>query len=86
VPSSENTQHAEGDTASSTTLLNQLASWPLPEKVNQNGERQSPQNDTGAAKPAIRHDYFTVGSTRNDVVAIQGEPTTFNDSYLTYGM
>jgi hypothetical protein len=86
APSSENTQHVEGDSASSTILLNQLASWPLPGKVNQNGERPSFNNDTGATKPTVRRDYFTVGSTRNDVLAIQGEPTTFNDSYLTYGM
>lgn len=31
-------------------------------------------------------EYFSVGSTRDDVLAIQGEPTTFSDSYLTYGM
>jgi hypothetical protein len=30
-------------------------------------------------------EYFTVGSTRDEVLAIQGEPTRFTDSYLMYG-
>jgi len=34
----------------------------------------------------VAKEYFTVGSTKDDVLAIQGEPTTFNDNYLTYGM
>jgi type IV secretory pathway protease TraF len=30
-------------------------------------------------------EYFTVGSTREDVLAIHGEPTRFSDTYLQYG-
>ncbi len=88
VASKDNATQLDGDSASATatTLLNQLASWPLSERVNQNGEMPGREDDTGTARPAIGRDYFTVGSTKNDVLAIQGEPTTFNDSYLTYGM
>jgi TPR repeat protein len=86
VASKASATQADGDSASATTLLNQLVSWPLSERINQNGEMPSHEDDTGTARPAIGHDYFTVGSTKHDVLAIQGEPTTFNDSYLTYGM
>ncbi len=31
-------------------------------------------------------DYFTVGSTKDEVLAVQGSPTKFTDSTLTYGL
>ncbi len=86
IASKDSATQADGDAATATTLLNQLVSWPLSEQINQNGEMPSREDDTGMTRPAIGHDCFTVGSTKNDVLAIQGEPTTFNDSYLTYGM
>ena len=44
-----------------------------------------PKTNTTTPRIAITRDYFTVGSTRDEVLAIQGEPTRFSDTYLMYG-
>jgi curved DNA-binding protein CbpA len=44
-----------------------------------------PEPDSPAAS-ATNRDYFTVGSTKDEVLAVQGTPTKFTDTTLTYGL
>jgi hypothetical protein len=39
--------------------------------------------DAGAAKS---RGYFTVGSTKDEVLALQGTPTSFNEVQWSYGL
>jgi len=83
VPRKDNAEDNGLKSITSTTFLNQqadLTNESIPLQTNPS------KADTGTPQTAIGHNYFTVGSTRDEVLAIQGEPTTFNDNYLTYGM
>jgi TPR repeat protein len=84
-PQIKKTEQTSAD-FSYTGLLNQLGSWPLPEEKDQHGENPSHKDNTLRPQPAAGQDYFTIGSTRDEVIAVQGQPTSFNDNYLNYGM
>jgi hypothetical protein len=36
--------------------------------------------------PVETHGYFTVGSTKDEVLAVQGTPTSFSDYWFGYGL
>jgi hypothetical protein len=50
-----------------------------------NGKPTRKQSGKSPATPRVLHSYITVGSTRDEVIAQQGPPTTSSDDKLVYG-
>ncbi len=84
IPRKVHTEEGGSHFVNSTDFLNQLTVLPATEATNQNAKSNSTEAVALSSK-SIGNDYFTVGSTKDEVLAIQGEPTTFSDTYLTYG-
>lgn len=46
----------------------------------------APKAIPAPAPPRPQQDYFTIGSTKDDVLRIQGQPTTVSDRFWWYGV
>ncbi len=85
VPHMENPEQEGLNPINSQNLLYQFDTPPTSEAGHQNTAINSAKDETQMPSNTSKPDYFTVGSTRDEVLAIQGEPTTFSDTSLTYG-
>ncbi len=77
-----------------TKFTNDILTYGLSEVILSNGKvhswrayATSPLKAKLLPAPQIEaREFFTVGSTRDEVLAVQGTPTKFTDNTLTYGL
>jgi outer membrane protein assembly factor BamE (lipoprotein component of BamABCDE complex) len=54
--------------------------------VSWNSSQSNPLNVRMLPAQRTSNEYFTVGSTKDEVLAAQGTPTSFSDQYWRYGL
>ena len=61
-----------------------VSSWYV-SPINSLRARMMPDSEADATMARVRG-YFTVGSTKDEVLGVQGTPTSFSDAQWTYGL
>jgi hypothetical protein len=56
-----------------------------PHRTPPRGRSRSPASGSTINAPDLNQGYFTVDSTREDVLALQGQPSEYNDRVFSYG-
>lgn len=87
-PPTHSTEHPTQTTAerneSDNTRPNRQVREPSQPHPDKSQPEQQPKSDTEAVKDELP--YFTVGSTKHDVIRLDGTPTAFNDRVFEYGL